>query len=67
MINCLIFQNNVDDGQNVQKNTSETLSEKEKDNSEDTEVNIIGISSSCEKVLVCKYIDIISYNYYILV
>ena len=31
---------------------------RKKDNSEDTEVNIIGISSSCEKVLVCKYIDI---------
>ena len=31
MINCLIFQSNVDDGQNVQSNTSETSSEKEKD------------------------------------
>ena len=40
------------------KNTNETLSEKEKDNSEDTEVNIIGISLICEKVLLCNYIDI---------
>ena len=58
MINCTIFQNNIDDGQNVQNNTTETSSEKEKDKSEDREVNIINISSSCEKVLVCKYIDI---------
>ena len=57
MINYNIFQNNIDDGKNVQNNTNETSSEKEKDKSEDTEVNIIGISSSCEKVLDCKYID----------
>ena len=34
------------------------MSEKEKDNSEHTEVNVIGISSSCEKVLLCNYIYI---------
>ena len=27
---------------------------RKKDNSEHTEVNVIGISSSCEKVLLCK-------------
>ena len=57
MINYNIFQNNVDDGQNVQNNTNETSSEKEKDKSEDTEVNVIGIFSSCEKVLDCKCVD----------
>ena len=58
MINCVIFQINVDDGQNVQSNTNETSSEKEKDKTENGEMNIINVSSSCEKVLVSKYIDI---------
>ena len=58
MINCIIFQSNIDDGKNVQSNTSETSSEKEKDKTKNGEMNMINVSSSCDKVLVSKYINI---------
>ena len=58
MINCVIFQINIDDGPIIQSNTNETSSEKERGKTENGEMNIINVSSNCEKVLVSKYIDI---------
>ena len=45
-------------GKMYRVNTNETSSEKEKDKTENGEMNIINVSSTCEKVLVSKYIDI---------
>ena len=56
--NCIIFQSNIDGGKNLQSNTNETSSEKEKDKTKDGEMDMINVSSSCDKVVVCKYMSI---------